>query len=95
MTTYVWLFSIWALITVTLVVLLIYRSRLTREESDWIPLTGDARQERATQMQTIIEAKTRKLNLPIRALGIASVLILLGILGFWLYQGIMMPPLAK
>jgi hypothetical protein len=94
MTTYVWLFTVWGLITLTLIALLIYRSRLTREESDWIPLTDDAREERAIQIQTTIEMKTRKLSLPIRALGIASVLMLLVILGFWLYQGIMTPPPA-
>jgi hypothetical protein len=92
--TYIWLFTIWGVITVALIALLIYRSRLTREESDWIPLTDDGREERAIQTQTIIEMKARKLTLPIRVLGIAWVLMLLVIVGFWFYQGIMTPPTA-
>ena len=35
------LFAVWALVTVVLVALLVYRSRLTRQESDWIDLTDD------------------------------------------------------
>lgn len=94
MTAYVGLFSAWGLVTIALVALLIYRSRLTRQESDWIPLTDDAAEERAIQAQTMIEMKTQKLTRPIRALGTVSALLLLLILGLWLYRGIMTPPPA-
>ena len=87
MNAYTGLFSAWGLVTVGLVLLLIYRSRLTRQESDWIPLTGDEREERAIKTQTMIEMKTRKLILPIRALGGASAVLLLVILVYWIYTG--------
>ena len=84
--------TFWAVLTLAFVVLLIYRSRLTKKETDWIPLTDDAREDHAIEEQTIIEMKTRKLTLPIRALGTASVLMVLVILGFWLYVSINTPP---
>ena len=82
----------WAVITITFAVLLIYRRSLTKRESDWIPLTDDAREDNAIQAQTIIEMKTRKLTLPIRALGTLSFLILLVIVGVWIYHTIYTPP---
>ena len=94
MTTYIGLFSVWGLITIVFCVLLIYRSRLTSRESDWIPLTDDAKEEKAIQEQTIIEMKTHKLLVPIRALGTLSFVLLLVILGFWIYNGITTPPAA-
>lgn len=94
MAPYAWLFSSWGLVTVALIALLIYRSRLTRTEADWIPLTDDAREDRAIQAQTMIEMKTRRLVWPIRVLGTACIVILLVILGFWLYSGINTPPPA-
>lgn len=92
MSTYIWLFGIWGIITIVFLGLLFYRSRLTRNETDWIPLTDDAREEKAIQSQTIIEMKTRRLTAPIRTLGVVSIVMLLVILGFWLYQGISTPP---
>jgi hypothetical protein len=87
-----WLFLAWGLVTVTLVCLLAYRSRLEKHESDWIPLTEDEREDRAIRAQTIIEMKTRKLTWPIRTLGAVSVALLLFILGFWLYTGLTTSP---
>jgi len=92
MSLYVVLFSVWGLVTVVFAALLLYRARLTNQESDWINLTDDAREERAIQAQTIIEMKTRKLTVPIRALGTLSVVLLLVILGVWIYYGITTPP---
>jgi hypothetical protein len=92
MTVYMWLFIAWGLVTIAFFALLMYRSRLTKQETAWISLTDDAREDRAIQAQTMIEMKARKLTLPIRALGTASVVILLAILGFWIYEGIMNPP---
>jgi hypothetical protein len=94
MTPYTWAFSVWGLVTLIFVVLLIYRSRLTRQETDWIPLTDDAREERAIKTQSVIEMKTRKLTWPIRALGGLSVFMLLVILAYWVYMGVMTPPPA-
>lgn len=92
MNPYTGLFSVWGLVTVPLVVLLLYRSRLTSQETDWIPLTEDEREDRAIQTQTIIEMKARKLVWPIRALGTLSVVLLFVILGYWIYSGITNPP---
>jgi hypothetical protein len=92
MNPYTGLFSAWGLVTATLVVLLVYRSRLTSHESDWIPLTDDAKEDRAIQAQIAIEKKTHKLTWPIRALFTLSILLLVVILGYWIYHGIMTPP---
>lgn len=92
MTTLTTLITVWGVLTLAFVILLIYRSRLTRKETDWIPLTDDAREEHAIEEQTIIEMKTRKLTVPIRALGTASLVLVLVILGFWLYLAINTPP---
>jgi hypothetical protein len=94
MNPYVAMFTTWGLVTLALIALLIYRSRLESQESDWIPLTEDEREDRAIQTQTLIENKTRKLTWPIRALGTLSVVLLLAIFGFWLYSGITTPPPA-
>jgi hypothetical protein len=92
MITLITLSAIWAAITIAFVVLLLYRRSLTRQESDWIPLTDDAKEEKAIAAQTVIEMKTRKLTVPIRTLGTLSVVMLLVILGFWLFQSITTPP---
>lgn len=92
MTTLTILIAVWGVLTLALVILLIYRSRLTKTETDWIPLTDDEREQHAIDEQTVIEMKARKLTLPIRALGTASVVLVLFILGFWLYVAINTPP---
>jgi hypothetical protein len=92
MNPYVGLFSLWGLATLTLAILVVYRSRLTRQESDWIPMTEDGREERAIQRQTAIEKKAEKLTWPIRTLGLVSGFLLMVILAYWLYQGISKPP---
>lgn len=94
MNAYVWLISAWILVTVVLVVLVIYRSRLERHETDWIPLTEDDREERAIQQQTMIEMKTRKLTWPIRALATLSIVLILVIVAYWVYTGITVAPPA-
>ncbi len=89
---YTGLFSVWGVVTICLVILLIYKSRLTRQESDWIPLTDDAREDRAIKTQSMIEMKTRKLVWPIRALSTLSVVLLFVILAYWIYMGFSKPP---
>ncbi len=92
MTPYVGLFTVWGAITLLFAVLVIYRRRLTSHDTDWIPLTDDEKEERAIVEQTTLEQKADKLTWPIRALGSLSVLLLLVILGYWVYIGIMTPP---
>jgi uncharacterized ion transporter superfamily protein YfcC len=86
------LFVVWGLVTILFLGLVFYRSRLTRRETDWIPLSDDAREEQAIEAQKVIEKKSHKLDLPIRALGAAWVIMLLVVVGFWFYHGIMTPP---
>ena len=76
----------WGGVTVALVVLIIYRARLESKETDWIPLTDDAREDRAIQQQIAIEKKTHKLNWPIRILGILCVVLLLAAGAWFLYS---------
>lgn len=92
MTTLITMGAIWAVITIAFAALLLYRRSLTKQESDWIPLTDDAKEEKAIEEQTIIEMKTSKLTVPIRTLGTLSVVMLLVIMGFWLYLSITTPP---
>jgi hypothetical protein len=92
MNTIVALGTAWGVITLAFAVLLLYRRSLTKKESDWIPLTDDSREDKAIQAQTIIEMKTRKLTVPIRALGSLSLVMLLVIVGFWLYHTLYTQP---
>ncbi len=86
MTTLMSMWVAWGVITILFIILLLYRRTITKGETDWIPLTDDAKEESAIQAQTIMEMRTKKLTIPIRTLGTLSVVILLVILGFWLYQ---------
>jgi uncharacterized ion transporter superfamily protein YfcC len=86
------LFVVWGLVTIVFFGLVFYRSRITKKESDWIPLSDDAREEQAIEAQKVSEMKSHKLDLPIRALGAAWVILLLVIVGFWFYHGITTPP---
>ncbi|MGA2475184.1 MAG: hypothetical protein ABSF73_01045 [Terriglobia bacterium] len=92
MDTMVALFVVWGLVTIVFFGLVFYRSRITKKESDWIPLSEDAREEQAIEAQKVSEMKSHKLDLPIRALGAAWVILLLVIVGFWFYHGITTPP---
>ena len=82
----------WAVVTLLFLGLVFYRSRLTKKESDWIPLSDDAKEDQAIEAQKVIEVKSHKLELPIRILGVVSALMLLVVIGFWFYHGIMTPP---
>ena len=86
------LIAVWGLVTILFFSLVFYRSRITKKESDWIPLSEDAREEQAIEAQKVSEMKSHKLDLPIRALGAAWVILLLVIVGFWFYHGITTPP---
>ena len=69
MDTMVVLFAVWGLVTILFFGLVFYRSRITKKETDWIPLSDDAREEQAIEKQKVAEMKSHKLDLPIRALG--------------------------
>ena len=83
---------IWGVITVGFVALLLYRASITKNESAWIPLSNDAKGDSAIQAQTVSEMKTKKLTVPIRALGFLSLAMLLVIVGFWMFHTLFTPP---
>ena len=82
----------WIAVTIVFAALLFYRRSFTKHETDWIPLTDDAKEQEAIDAQTVIEMKTKKLTIPIRILGTLSAVILLVMLGIWLYGSIITPP---
>ena len=86
------LIATWVVVTGTLIVLFLYRSRLEDKETDWIPMTEDSREEKAIAEQQTLERKVHRFDLPIRALGALSVVLLLSILAFWVYRGLSIPP---
>jgi Na+/melibiose symporter-like transporter len=86
------LLVVWGLVTILYFALLFYRSRLTRRETDWIPLSDDAKEEQAIEAQKVTVKKSQKFDVPIRALGVVSAIMLLVIIGFWIYHGITTPP---
>jgi uncharacterized ion transporter superfamily protein YfcC len=95
MDTMVVLFAIWGLVTILFLILVFYRSRLTKKETDWIPLSDDSKEEQAIEAQKVIETRTHKISTPIRALGVIWVVMLVVVVGFWFYHGIMTPPPIK
>ena len=95
MDTMVLLFTVWAVITVLFLVLVVVRSRLTKNETDWIPLSDDAKEDQAIETQKVIEMKTHKFTVPIRALGVLWVVMAVVVVGFWFYHGITTPPPIK
>lgn len=92
MDTMIALFAIWGLVTVLFLVLVFYRSRISKKETDWIPLSGAAKEDKVIEAQRLTEMKVKKLDFPIHALGAAWVVILFVIAGFWFYHGITTPP---
>ena len=79
---------IWAIVTGVMTVLLIYRSTLGAHEQDQLYLTkGEAMIE---EEQKNILKKERKLAPFLYVLGTVSVVLLLSIVGVWLYQGLLM-----
>lgn len=86
------LFAVWGLVTILFLALYFYRSRIGKKETDWIPLSGDAKGEQAIAAQKVSEMKVHKLDFPIHALGAVWVIMALVVAGYWLYHGIMTPP---
>ena len=86
------LIAAWGLVTGALIVLYICRSRLQSKEADWISLTDDAREDQAIKEQTVVDKKAHKFDWPIWALGLLSVVLLLLIVGYFVYSGITTQP---
>ena len=80
------LMVLWAVVTVALVVLVIYRGTLSSKEDDQIFI--DAAEQHLYQEQQMIIAKIGRLTGPIIWLAVISGLLLLTSAGIWIYQGL-------
>lgn len=80
------LLILWAAITVVLVVLLIYRSTLSMQESDQLFI--DVSESHMAKEQALVLRRLERLQWPLRFLGGASGLLILLILGIWLWRGL-------
>ena len=80
------LLIIWGVITTVLVILLIYRSTLSMHEDDQLFIDQSA--SHLAQEQTAIIARMNRLQMPVRALTTASVILLLVVFGMWVYKGL-------
>lgn len=79
------LLVIWAVLTLLLIVLLIYRSTLSMHEEDQLYL--DEAEAHMAREQEEIHAKIARISMPVRVLGGASALLILLIVGIFAYQG--------
>ena len=86
MTTLSMLLAVWAVPTVVLIVLLIYRSTLSMHEDDQLFL-DDAESALAQEQEEIIR-KMDKIQPYIRGLGAISGILIVVIFGLWIYEGI-------
>jgi hypothetical protein len=75
----------WSVITVTLVILVVYRGTLSSREDDQIFI--DAAEQHHYQDQQAIIARISRLTKPIIALAVVSGVLLLASASLWMYQG--------
>ena len=81
----VYLLLVWGLVTVVLIALLVYRGFLESREDDQIYISK-AEEHIAAEQRDII-AKVTRLGGPIKALSIASGVLLVVCAGAWLWAG--------
>ncbi len=80
------LLIVWGVLTAALIVLLIYRGTLTMHEDDQLFL-GESESHMAREQVEIME-KVNKLGPFLKVLGTASAVMILGIAGLAVYQGL-------
>jgi membrane-associated PAP2 superfamily phosphatase len=80
------LWTLWGVLTGVLVLLLIYRSTLEMHEDDQLFL--DQVEEKMGREQRELVQKMRRLNPYLKALGIASGVLVLVIAGIWVWRGL-------
>ena len=81
-----WLLIAWGVVTGILLILLFYRSTLTRQEDDQL-FIDESSASRATEQSQLI-AKVNKLNPLVRLVGVTSGLMILVIAGWAVYLGL-------
>ena len=80
------LLIIWAVPTVLLIFLLIYKSTLTMHEDDQLFL--DDAESQLAQEQAELMQRMDKIQPYIRGLGVVSGVLIVMIFGLWIYDGI-------
>lgn len=80
------LLIIWGVLTTILVILLIYRSTLSIHEGNQLFI--DQSESHMEKEQTALMARMNKLQWPLRLLGSASGLLILIIVGLWIWKGL-------
>jgi len=83
---------LWAVATVILVALLIYRAVLSTKEDDQLFLNAAAAHQAEEQQQ--LQSTLTKLSRYAMIFGAISVVLLLAIAGMWTYEQLMRPPIA-
>ena len=81
-----WSLIAWGVVTGILLILLFYRSRLTRQEDDQL-FIDESSSSRATEQSQLI-AKVNKINPLVKLVGATSGLMILVIAGWAVYLGL-------
>jgi len=81
-----WLLIAWGIVTGVLLILLFYRSTLTRQEDDQL-FIDESSSSRATEQSQLI-AKVNKINPLVKLVGATSGLMILAIAGWAVYLGL-------
>ena len=81
-----WLLIAWGFVTGVLLILLFYRSTLTRQEDDQL-FIDESSSSRATEQSQLI-AKVNKINPLVKLVGATSGLMILAIAGWAVYLGL-------
>lgn len=81
-----WLLIAWGIVTVVFIILLFYRSTLTRQEDDQLFLDESASGLETEQRELI--AKVNKINPLVKMVGATSGLMILVIAGWAVYIGL-------
>jgi len=81
-----WLLIAWGIVTGLLIILLFYRSTLTRQEDDQL-FIDESSSSRATEQSQLI-AKVNKINPLVKLVGATSGLMILAIAGWAVYLGL-------
>jgi hypothetical protein len=81
-----WLLIAWGIVTGILLILVFYRSTLTRQEDDQL-FIDESSSSRATEQSQLI-AKVNKINPLVKLVGATSGLMILAIAGWAVYLGL-------
>jgi hypothetical protein len=81
-----WMLIVWGIVTGILLILLFYRSTLTRQEDDQL-FIDESSSSRATEQSQLI-AKVNKINPLVKVVGATSGLMILAIAGWAVYLGL-------